>query len=108
MSPTGVEADRAAGTLTITWDDGHRSDYVLAAIRWACPCAECHGEWGRPGRLSHLDSLPADETRLETLLPVGTYAMTPVWASGHQSGIFSWEYLRALCDCDDCTAARRR
>jgi len=43
-----------------------------------------------------------------SLLPVGTYAMTPVWASGHQSGIFSWEYLRSLCDCDDCTAARRR
>lgn len=102
MIPSGIEADRAAGTLTISWDDGHVSRYDLPALRWACPCAECKGEAGHPGRLSTLSTLPTDELRLLDVQPVGQYAILPVWASGHRSGIYSWEYLRSLCTCSRC------
>ena len=41
-------------------------------------------------------------TRLNTLIPVGSYAITPVWEDGHDYGIYDWHYLRALCPCEEC------
>lgn len=105
MYPTAIEADRAGGVLTIQWDDGHRSVLPAALLRWACPCAVCKGEWGRPGRLAAIDSLPQEELTLADVHAVGTYAITPVWASGHAQGIYSFEYLRELCPCEECKPA---
>lgn len=102
INPTAIEADRAAGTLSIVWEDGHTSYYSLPALRWACPCAVCHGEWGQPGMLDRVDSLPDEELRLADLQAVGTYAITPVWESGHSSGIYSFDYLRSICPCEEC------
>ncbi len=44
---------------------------------------------------AHLPDSP--KTRLKDLVPVGSYAITPVWEDGHEAGIYSWGYLRALC-----------
>ena len=98
MFPVQIVADRQAGTVTVTWDDGGVDVYGTARLRWACPCAVCRGEWGRPGRLDGLESLPPDELTLADLHLVGTYGLSPVWASGHDSGIYSFEYLRSLTD----------
>jgi DUF971 family protein len=103
--PVAIEADRGAGTLTIAWDDGHQSVYTVDQLRWACPCATCSGEWGRPGVLAALTSLPPEELRLADVRAVGMYAIAPVWASGHDSGIYSFDYLRSLCSCNECRAA---
>ncbi|HEX6506647.1 MAG TPA: DUF971 domain-containing protein [Chloroflexota bacterium] len=96
VDPTSIEADRATSSITIAWDDGRVSTFGPDVLRWACPCAVCQGEWGRPGLLSTVDRLPPDELVLEDLLAVGSYAVTPVWRSGHASGIYSFEYLRKL------------
>ena len=102
MIPLGIEADRAAGTIAIRWEDGHYSVYPARLLRWSCPCAGCKGEWGRPGRLAGLEALPEDEFILDDVRAVGTYAIMPVWRSGHDEGIYSWEYLRSLCPCAAC------
>lgn len=102
MNPIGIDADRSSDTLTIDWEDGHRSRYSLAALRWACPCAVCQGEWGRPGVLSQTDELSGAELRLADVHTVGAYAISPIWESGHNSGIYSFEYLRSICPCDEC------
>ncbi len=104
-TPTAIDADRAAGTLAVAWDDGHRSVYSLDQLRWACPCAVCAGEWGSPGMLASLTSLPPEELQLADVHMVGMYAITPVWASGHDSGIYSFDYLRSLCRCEECQGA---
>ncbi len=106
--PIGIEADRGQGTLTVDWADGHRSVYGAEYLRWACPCAVCQGEWGRPGVLSTIQTLPADEYSMTDLTAVGTYAVMPVWASGHSSGIYSFEYLRSICTCESCKEVSRR
>ena len=41
-------------------------------------------------------------TRLNTIVPIGSYAITPVWEDGHDAGIYQWRYLRALCPCEEC------
>jgi DUF971 family protein len=105
--PAAIEADRATGVVTIEWEDGHISRYSAAVLRWACPCASCKGEWGRPGRLATTGSLPPDELTLVDVHAVGTYAITPVWASGHAQGIYSFEYLRELCPCEACSERSR-
>jgi DUF971 family protein len=33
---------------------------------------------------------------------VGRYALSFHWNDGHQSGIYSWEYLRRVCQCEEC------
>lgn len=106
IQPVAIEADRAGGTLSIAWADGHRSVYPVHLLRWSCPCATCSGEWGRPGVLAGLDSLPPEELTLSDVQLVGTYAIMPVWASGHDSGIYSFELLRSLCPCDECRRMR--
>lgn len=94
--PVAIEADRAAGTLTIDWADGQRSVYTATQLRWACPCAVCSGEWGRPGVLASLTALPPEEFQLVDVSVVGSYAICPVWASGHATGIYTFDYLRSL------------
>jgi DUF971 family protein len=95
-TPAEIVADRGAGSLTIRWTDGAQTNISASDLRWACPCAVCRGEWGRPGRLAGLSSLPDDELKLVDVKAVGTYAICPVWASGHDSGIYSFEYLRSV------------
>jgi DUF971 family protein len=34
--------------------------------------------------------------------PVGKYALKFKWTDGHESGIYSWEYLRRVCRCEEC------
>lgn len=100
--PLSIDVSRADGMVTIEWNDGHTSAYVAHSLRWACPCAECQGEWGRPGRLSGISELVDDETVLTDVQAVGMYALMPVWASGHHTGIYSWDYLRSICPCLIC------
>jgi DUF971 family protein len=36
---------------------------------------------------------------------VGRYALQFNWQDGHTAGIYSWEYLRRVCQCRECTFA---
>jgi len=82
--------------MTITWEDGLVSSYRGEQLRWACPCAECRGELGAPGRLSRLSSLPEDELRVQDVTLVGQYALQIRFDSGHATGIYTFPYLRSL------------
>jgi DUF971 family protein len=90
--------------VTVEWEDGHISTYPAHILRWACPCAVCRGEWGRPGMLASLTSLPPQELQLVDVQAIGSYAIMPVWASGHDQGIYSFEYLRSICPCEECSS----
>jgi DUF971 family protein len=92
--------------IDITWQDGHVSSFGFEFLRWACPCAICRGEGGAPGMLSRLTELTPDQQQLVDVGPVGNYAMNIVWKDGHSTGIYSWEYLRRLCPCPECSARR--
>ncbi len=109
MFPVDVRNTRP-GFLVIEWDDGHESVYDLRALRKACPCATCRqaksrGETAQPLRvLKPGDALP-DDLRLLQAETVGRYALQFRWNDGHHEGIFSFDYLRKLCQCDACKSA---
>ena len=83
--------------LRITWDDGHTSEYPLAYLRGWCPCAGCQGHSGER-RYVH-----AADTELANVSVVGRYALNLEWGDGHQTGIYTYRYLRELCPCTECT-----
>jgi DUF971 family protein len=106
IEPEEIEVDRPKGEVRIKWSDGHSGFTELSTLRWNCPCAACSGEMNQPGRLSFVNSLRPQETRMERLEPVGLYALKPVWEDGHSTGLYTYEHLRDLCQCDECLDAR--
>ena len=106
LEPLDIRLSDDTESLEIEWSDGHTTTTRLHALRWKCPCAECSGEMGYRGRLASVSELPAEEYALTGVSPVGRYALAPVWGSGHDKGLFTYNLLRFLCECPEHTAAR--
>jgi DUF971 family protein len=94
--PVDVNLVEAEYRLVITWDDDHVSEYPLRYLRGYCPCANCQGHSGEPPKF-----VPTENERIADIMPVGNYAMTIVWDGGHDTGIYSFDWLRELCPCDE-------
>jgi len=94
ITPTNV-AQSAADRLEITWADGHACEYPVRMLRLECRCASCIEEGtGRP--ILDATGVP-DDVRPERIAPVGRYALQFFWSDGHDTGIYTFEVLRALC-----------
>ena len=105
IRPVDVTADRARRILIIRWNDGHQSEYSFSGLRQACPCVECrggHAHMGKPPNPLQIRDAEIAELNLESIEAVGTYALQFSWSDGHSTGIYSWEWLRAACPCDEC------
>jgi len=95
-SPAAIDVDRATA-VTITWEDGHVSRYLLGALRMGCPCAGC-----RTARRQEQDLPLPDDLSIVNVELAGAWGMTPTWSDGHLTGIYSWTNLRAGCPCLEC------
>ena len=84
----------------ITWNDGHFGSYPSWYLRENCMCAECVEEFTGRRRIVH-GSIPSTVER-RSVSPIGNYALTFEWSDGHNSGIYTFEYLRRLCPCPAC------
>jgi len=84
--------------LAIKWDDGSESFIPLENLRRSCPCAGCKGETDIMGNLykNPAQTLTPKAFELVKITSVGGYAIQPVWADGHNTGIYSFEYLRRV------------
>jgi DUF971 family protein len=88
------------GVLGIEWSDGHRAVYPVRYLRQQCPCAACVDEWTGERRLK-ADDVPL-LIMLQDIESVGRYALQFKWSDGHDTGIYSYQLLRRLCQCDQC------
>ena len=104
--PINVQVEEGDNLLFINWSDDHTTQYPIDWLRWQCPCALCRGEMGMPGRLDFVTELKPEETRLDDMQPIGRYAIMPFWGDGHHDGIYTYEYLRDNCHCEQCNKAR--
>lgn len=82
--------------LRITWADGRVCDYQAAKLRRACPCAQCVNEW--TGQRTLTPESISDELEINDLSIVGRYALNFRWSDNHETGIYSFQYLRDLCE----------
>ena len=98
MRPIQIKRDSAAKELRIIWDDGHVSVLPIKLLRDECPCAGCKGEvlFGKVYKPAPLSIFQEGMYELTNLKPMGQYGVQAVWKDGHDTGIYSWEYLRAL------------
>ena len=86
--------------MLFKWGDGLESYINLKILREKCPCADCEGEKDVFGNIYKGDTKPMNENSflLKGIQPVGYYALRPFWNDGHHSGIYSFEFLRTLCE----------
>ena len=97
------------GKISILWADGHKSIYNPFILRNACPCAACKGEGGIFGKYYAPEKTAAvkEDVEPEEINQVGRYGLQIVWSDGHDLGIYTFDYLRSLCDCEVCRAIEK-
>ena len=90
--PTRIHYARSRRELELSFDDDQR--YVLSAefLRVHSPSAEVRGHGPGQEQLQTGKS----QVAIELLRPQGHYALQLVFDDGHDSGIYTWEYLRHL------------
>lgn len=82
--------------LRITWADDRACEYQASTLRRACPCAQCVNEW--TGERTLRPEAISEEVEISDLTIVGRYALNFRWSDGHETGIYSFQYLRDLCE----------
>ena len=98
MTPTSITLTPER-ELKVVWSDGHITRFSLMMLRDRCPCAGCQGETDILGQVHMPFELPVitpGSYELRSAAPVGNYALGVCWDDGHDTGIYSWEYLLAL------------
>jgi DUF971 family protein len=95
VEPREIMQEGDAG-LRVTWGDERVCHFTASRLRRACPCAQCVNEWTgermlRPETIS--EALEVADVEI-----VGRYALTFRFSDGHQTGIYSFRYLRELCE----------
>lgn len=113
--PTSVKIHVKNGTgVDIDWADGHSSHFDFVYLREHCPCATCNDERAKKQSMASMN-LPSSpllpmykpKPLAQAATQVGNYAIQITFKDGHFTGIFSYEYLRTICPCDQCAKAFR-
>lgn len=95
LTPAAVQ--KIGSELAIAWSDGAESYIALEALRRACPCAACVGEPDVTGAVVRPEVRHGPGSfELVGWQVVGGYALQPRWGDGHNTGIYSFAYLRQL------------
>ena len=98
-----VSNKEKGGIISILWSDGHKSIYDPFNLRSACPCAHCKGEPGIFGKYYSFEKATIKkDVQPEEIEPVGRYGFKITWTDGHDLGIYSFQYLRGICGCEEC------
>jgi DUF971 family protein len=93
IEPREIKQEGDSG-LRITWADDCVCRYGAAELRRACPCAQCVNEWTGQ-RVLKAEAI-SDELTVADVTIVGRYALNFRWSDGHETGIYSFRYLREL------------
>ena len=95
IEPREIMQEGDAG-LRITWGDGRECRFHAPQLRRACPCAQCVNEWTGQ-RVLQPEAVP-ETLSISDISIVGRYALSFRWSDGHETGIYSFRYLRELCE----------
>jgi DUF971 family protein len=94
---TGITLHQKSRVLEIEFSDGRKFRLPYEYLRVYSPSAEVRGHG--PGQ----EVLQVGKRTIEirALEPVGSYAVQPQFSDGHNTGIYSWEYLYELGENQD-------
>ena len=91
-TPTALTVHSQSRLLEIAFSDGALFKIPFELMRVYSPSAEVQGHG--PGQ--EVLQTGKREVGVVALEPIGNYAVKPVFSDGHESGIFSWDYLYHL------------
>ncbi len=91
-TPTALTVHSQSRLLEIAFSDGAEFKIPFELMRVYSPSAEVQGHG--PGQ--EVLQTGKREVGVVELEPIGNYAVKPVFSDGHESGIFSWDYLYFL------------
>lgn len=90
--PVSLRFSRESRSLDIDFDDGKRFSIPFETLRTESPSAEVQGHG--PGEKKTVTG--KENVQVTAADPVGRYAVRLTFDDGHDSGIFTWDYLYAL------------
>ena len=91
-TPTSIVVHQQSRVLEVGFDDGREFRIPFELMRVYSPSAEVQGHG--PGQ--EVLQTGKREVGLTALEPVGNYAVQPTFSDGHDTGLFSWDYLYFL------------
>lgn len=95
--PTGITLHRKSRVLEIVFNNGQTFSLPFEFLRVYSPSAEVRGH-GPGQEVLQVGKRDVDVVGLE---PVGNYAVKPTFSDGHDSGLYSWDYLYMLGERQD-------
>jgi DUF971 family protein len=90
--PTEITLHQKSGVLDVAFDDGQRFSLPVEYLRVFSPSAEVRGHG--PGQ--EVLQVGKRNIGVNAVEPVGVYAVKFVFSDGHDTGIYSWDYLYEL------------
>jgi DUF971 family protein len=93
-TPAGIRVLRDEGVVEVSWSGGGASRFPFRWLRGHCPCAVCVSETTGLRMVGEHD-VP-DDVRPNGASFVGNYAIKIQWSDGHDTGIYSWDWLERL------------
>jgi len=90
--PTEIKLHQKSRELEITFDDGKQYRFSCELLRVFSPSAEVRGH-GPGQEVLQVGKKNIDISAIE---PVGSYAVKLVFSDGHNTGLYSWDYLYDL------------
>lgn len=95
LAPSNIQ--QIGRELAVQWNDNREDYFELEFLRRACPCAACGGEPDVMGNIARPDvRYTAESFVLTGFNVIGGYALQPSWRDGHNTGLYSFQYLRRL------------
>ncbi|MBL8889357.1 MAG: DUF971 domain-containing protein [Planctomycetaceae bacterium] len=102
--PIGLTKQNDGRELEISWSDGWVQSLTVRSLRDRCPCATCRekkaAEQKKSGSgirlLQIVSEAEMQPLSLVRMTPAGNYAYNLVFSDGHNSGVYTLEYLRGL------------
>lgn len=90
--PTEIKVHQRSRVMEIAYADGARFELPFEFLRVYSPSAEVRGHG--PGQ--EVLQTGKRDVSIVAVEPVGSYAIQPVFSDGHDTGIYSWDYLYEL------------
>ena len=94
MTPINIHLHRHSQELELEYPGGETYRLKSEYLRVFSPSAEVRGH----GRGQEVLQTGKKYVNIDKLHPVGNYALQLVFTDGHDSGIYSWDYLYELCE----------
>ena len=93
--PTSVQ--KIGEELAIAWSDGSESFLPIELLRRKCPCAACEGEPDVTGTVNKpVKTYGPRSFDLAGWQMIGGYAIQPRWGDGHNTGLYTYAFLKSL------------